>query len=888
MPALDTLIDTALRYTRFGQRLLAAEPALRDELRAGLDRPFERDEMQAFLATQAVSDEASLKRALRALKKRVVLRLMVRDLSGQADLGEVMASITQLAELAIEDALRRLDGWLQQSYGAPIGEESGKQQSLIVVAMGKLGGGELNVSSDVDLIYLYPEDGETGGPTTRSNHEYFTLLGQKLTQALSERTPDGYVFRVDLRLRPYGESGPVVSSLAMLEHYFITQGREWERYAWIKARALSGDAPGLYELVRPFVYRKYLDYGAFASMRDLHAQIRREVARRDLVDNIKLGPGGIREIEFIAQVFQLIRGGKEAGLQLRPTRATLDAIGSRNLLPAETVCELHTVYALLRNLEHRLQYLEDAQTQALPVADTDRALIAQAMGASHWETFKAQLDTQRILVEAHFEQIFSTSEQAIDEASPWNKEEDASEALAQLGYADPAAVAGQLSRLKQSQRYLNLPTGSRARFDALMPRIIVEAAHHGSGSETLTRMITLMQAISRRESYLALLAEYPNTLTHVARVCSASPWAADYLTQHPLLLDELLDTRALMEKCDWPQLAQHLREALNDSPGTERQMDTLRHFKHAQTFHLLAQDLEGVLPIEILSDELTALAECILQEVLRLAWLSLAHKHTGTPRFAIIGYGKLGGKEFGYASDLDVVFLYADADDAAPENYARLAQRINSWLTTLTPAGILYETDLRLRPDGASGLMVSSIAAFEQYQQEKAWGWEHQALTRARFVAGDVQIGTTFERIRRDVICLPRDTDALRREVTAMRQKMRAAHVNKSGLFDLKHDPGGIIDVEFVVQYLVLAHAHVYPPLADNIGNLALLARAAEYGLIAQETAQAVQAAYREFRTLQHHQRMQGLHEARVTPEPVARHIACVKTLWATLLGAKN
>ena len=885
MPALDTLIDAALRHTRYGQRLLAAEPALRDELRAGLDRPFQRDEMQAFLAAQAISDETSLRCALRALKKRVVLRLMVRDLSGRADLGEVMASITQLAELAIQSALGHLDHWLQQSYGAPIGEESGKQQHLIVVAMGKLGGGELNVSSDVDLIYLYPEDGTSSGSTTRSNHEYFTLLGQKLTQALSEHTADGYVFRVDLRLRPYGESGPVVSSLAMLEQYFLTQGREWERYAWIKAHALSGDAAGLNELVRPFVYRKYLDYGAFASMRGLHAQIRREVARRDLADNIKLGPGGIREIEFIAQVFQLIRGGKDIELQLRPTRATLDAISARNLLPVETIRELHAAYALLRNLEHRLQYLDDAQTQALPVSDTDRALIAQAMGASHWEEFKRLLDIQRTLVEAHFEQIFSTGEQAIDEASPWNKEEGASEALAQLGYTDSTAAVGQLDRVKHSQRYLNLPTESRARFDALMPRVIVEAAHHGVGSETLARMITLMEAISRRESYLALLAEYPDTLAHVARVCGASPWAADYLTQHPILLDELLDHRALMEKRDWPLLAQRLREALNDFPGTERQMDTLRHFKHAQTFHLLAQDLEGVLPIETLSDELTALAECILAEVLRLAWASLTRKHRDTPGFAIIAYGKLGGKEFGYASDLDIVFLYDDADEAAPENYARLAQRINSWLTTLTPAGMLYDTDLRLRPDGASGLLVSSIAAFAQYQQEKAWIWEHQALTRARFVAGDAHIGTAFERIRREIVCLPRDAAALRQEVSAMRQKMRDAHPNKIAWFDLKHDPGGIIDIEFLVQYLVLAHAHAYPGLADNIGNLALLTRAAEYDLVAPEAAQAVRAAYRELRTLQHHQRMQGKREARVASEQVAQHIACVKTLWGALLG---
>jgi glutamate-ammonia-ligase adenylyltransferase len=885
MPALDDVIDAALRHTRYGQRLLAAEPALRDELRAGLDRPFQREEMQGFLAAQTINDEASLKRALRALKKRVALRLMVRDLSDRADLSEVMVSITQLAELAIQAALGHLDNWLQQTYGTPIGEESGTPQHLIVVAMGKLGGGELNVSSDVDLIYLYPEDGASSGPSPRSNHEYFTLLGQKLTQALSEHTADGYVFRVDLRLRPYGESGPVVSSLAMLEQYFLTQGREWERYAWIKAHALSGDARSLNEMVRPFVYRKYLDYGAFASMRDLHAQIRREVARRELADNIKLGPGGIRGVEFIAQVFQLIRGGKEAALQLRPTRATLDAIGARNLLPPQTIRELHAAYALLRNLEHRLQYLDDAQTQALPIAETDRALIAQAMGENDWDAFRAQLDTQRTLVEAHFEQIFSTYEQTIDDTSPWNKEEDADAALAQLGYRDSVAVAQQLHRLKQSQRYLSLPTASRLRFDALMPRIIAEAARHPASHETLMRMITLMEAISRRESYLALLAEYPDTLAHIARVCSASPWAADYLTQHPILLDELLDRQALLEQRDWPQLAQRLRKELDDFPETERQMDILRHFKHAQTFHLLAQDLEGALSIETLSDELTRLAECILAEVLRLAWQSLTRKHRETPVFSIIGYGKLGGREFGYASDLDIVFLYDDADGAAPENYARLAQRINSWLTTLTPAGILYETDLRLRPDGASGLLVSAIEAFQHYQQEKAWSWEHQALTRARFVAGDAQIGSAFERIRRDVICAPRDALILRAEVIAMRQKMHDAHLNKSSLFDLKHDPGGIIDVEFLVQYLVLAHAHVYPGLADNVGNLALLARAADSALVAPKTAQAVRAAYRDFRTLQHHQRMQGKIEARVAPEQVAQHIAGVKSLWNTLLG---
>ncbi|MBT9612521.1 MAG: bifunctional [glutamate--ammonia ligase]-adenylyl-L-tyrosine phosphorylase/[glutamate--ammonia-ligase] adenylyltransferase [Burkholderiales bacterium] len=885
MLASETLIDAALRYTRYGQRLLGAEPALRDELGAGLGQAFSRDEMLAFLAAQPIQDEASLKRALRALRKRVALRLMVRDLSGHADLGEVMTGITQLAEVAIQVALRHLDDWLQQTHGTPMGEESGIRQELIVVGMGKLGGGELNVSSDVDLIYLYPEAGETTGRSPLSNHEYFTRLGQKLSQALSEHTADGYVFRVDLRLRPYGDSGPLVSNFAMLEQYFLTQGREWERYAWVKGRALSGDEMGLMELVRPFVYRKYLDYGAFASMRELHAQIRREVTRRELADNIKLGPGGIREIEFIAQVFQLIRGGKEAGLQLRPTRATLDLIATRNLLPTTTVQALHSAYAFLRNLEHRLQYLEDAQTQTLPTQAADCELIAQAMGFADWGKFSAELDVHRTRVEAHFGEIFSTDTQATASDSPWLLEDGAAEALATLGYAEPARAAAQLANLKQSQRYLNLPANSRARFDALLPRIIVEAVHHGDSTETLTRMITLMETISRRESYLALLVEYPDTLTHVARVCGASPWAADYLTHHPILLDELLDTRTLMEKRDWPQLARGLREALGDSPDTERQMDTLRNFKHAQTFHLLAQDLEGVLPIETLSDELTALAQCILEEVLRIAWLSLSKKHCATPRFAVIGYGKLGGKELGYASDLDIIFLYDDPDPLAPETYARLAQRINSWLTTLTPAGTLYETDLRLRPDGAAGLLVSSVAAFDEYVKQKAWVWEHQALTRARFAAGDPVIGAHFEAIRREIICMPRAVSTLRQEVTTMRQKMHDAHINQSPLFDLKHDAGGIVDVEFLVQFLVLAYASNHPGLADNVGNLALLARAADYGLVDKGLADSARTAYRAFRTLQHRERMQGKVQARVDATGVARHVQNVQALWAALLG---
>jgi glutamate-ammonia-ligase adenylyltransferase len=885
----DSLIDDALRFSRYGQRLIQSEPQQRDLLRQHLRQPWSVAEMQALLAAEAIADEATLKRALRTLKKRVYLRLLTRDLAGLADLDEVVDTISALADLVIRESAKHLDPWLRETYGAPIGSDSRQPQQVVVVAMGKLGGGELNVSSDVDLIYVYPEEGETTGPRRISNHEFFTQLSRKITQALSEATPDGYVFRVDTRLRPYGESGPFVSSFPMLEEYFMTQGREWERYAWIKGRAVTGDEAGLMELVRPFVYRKYLDYGAIASMRSLHAQIRREVARRELADNIKLGPGGIREIEFIAQVFQLIRGGKESALQVRPTRTALHLIDNRRLLPETAVSELREAYRFLRILEHRLQYLDDAQTQMLPKNDEDRPLIAAAMGFPDWQALRLGLDAHRAKVEAHFAEVFADeSSEMTEESAIWlatiGKEEAAAK-LGTLGFPSGDSVWERLQRARGSQRYQALPEASRARFDRLVPLMLKAAAAFANPEQTLERMLTLLETVSRRSAYLALLTEYPDTLTHVARVCSASPWAAQYLTGHPVLLDELLDPRTLLEKPDWPTLARALRETLGEGVDAERQMDTLRHFKHAWSFRILAQDLEGVLPIETLADELAVLADLLLTEVLRLCWLGLTRRHREAPKFAIIGYGKLGGKEMGYASDLDIIFLYDDPAEEAQEIYGRLAARINTWLTTLTPAGILYETDLRLRPEGASGLMVSAIAAFEQYQKQDAWVWEHQALTRARFVAGDAAVGQQFEHIRRTIICQERDPRKLRDEVVAMRQKMLDAHPNRSALFDLKHDRGGIVDVEFIVQYLVLAHAREHPELADNVGNLALLKRAAAAGLIPKASADAVHDAYRTFRRLQHNLRMGGAEYARVPLEDASAHKEAVLALWRLLLG---
>ncbi|BCB27749.1 glutamate-ammonia-ligase adenylyltransferase [Sulfurimicrobium lacus] len=887
------LIETALRHSRYAQRLVHSDPMLREELLAQLHTPWTAQSMQAALADAVCGDETTLKTALRTLRKRVMLRLIVRDLAGLADLGEVMRNASQLAEVTVAFALERLSAWLSAQYGQPVGEESGTPQDMIVVGMGKLGGGELNVSSDIDLIFAYPEEGETSGPRHISNHEFFTLLGKKLIAAIGENTPDGFVFRVDMRLRPYGDAGPLAGSFAMIENYYLTQGREWERYAWIKGRPLCGSQyQELAAMLRPFVFRKYLDFGAFSSLRELHGQIRREVQRRELDDNIKLGPGGIREIEFITQVFQLIRGGKEPALQTRSTLEAMDLIAQRELMQPQAVAELRKAYFFLRNLEHRLQYLEDAQTQTLPGNEGDRQLIAEAMNFADWNGFYAALNTHRHKVTRHFEQVFAapqSQQQSHPLSALWQghlADNEAVGQLVELGYSNGEETWQRLTRIRQGNRYAQLPETSRIRFDALLPPLIQVAAGFPNPDETLERILKLLENISRRAAYLALLLEYPQTLSQVARLCSTSPWVSDYLTQHPVLLDELLDTRSLHTAPDCTRSRAELRALLDAASGdTERQMDILRHFKQAQVFRLVTQDLAGILPLEKLSDHLSDLADLILGETLRLCWQGLRIRHRDEPRFAIVGYGKLGGKELGYASDLDIIYLYDDDAPEAPEIYARLGQRINTWLTSLTSAGMLYDTDLRLRPNGASGLLVSTMAAFENYQQTQAWIWEHQALTRARYCAGDAEIGASFERIRHQVLAQQRDPLALKKEVLEMRQKMLDAHPNASGQFDLKHDRGGIIDVEFAVQYLVLAHAHAHPELTRNAGNLALLKLAAELSLIPAELAEASRDAYRHFRQWQHALRLQSAAYARIAPEQAAPFVTSVRQLWHIVLG---
>ena len=894
---LDPRWQPALDHSRYLTTLLNARPELIPELAATWERPLDEALLMAPLR-QPLTDDEAVRSTLRRLRHRTMAHLVLRDLCGLAPLEEIVECMTLLADVTTNFALDHYHRQLVETYGEPL-DSQGRPLRLMVIGMGKLGGRELNVSSDVDYIFIYPEEGDTAGARKCiENFDFFNRLGKKVIQALGDITADGQVFRVDMRLRPNGDSGPLVCSIDALENYFITQGREWERYAWIKARTMNaGDnlqadwVVAMQKIARPFVFRKYLDFGAINAMRDLHAQIRREVARKDMADHVKLGPGGIREIEFMAQVFQLIRGGRDPALQIRPTLQVLSLLAERKLISEDTERELNTAYVFLRRLEHRLQYVEDKQTHMLPTDPVEREKIGRSMGFADWAAMAEVLGRHRDIVSRHFEAVFSDPEAGEHPLTGlWQGQLDddsAVETLGNLGFRQPRDAIVRLADLRNSSRYQQLPSANRSRLDAVGPRLLEAAGATPDPDTTLVRGLSFLEGISRRGAYLALLQQYPMALRRVADMMCASHWAADYLNRYPLLLDELLDPRLYEIATDWSGFRASLRANLAQHAGdTEREMDILREMHHGQVFRLLAQDLAGLQTIERLSDHLTELADTLVQETLPLVWSTIRKRHRDTPQFAVIGYGKMGGKELGYASDLDLVYLYDDDDQEAAEHYTRLSQRLNTWLSSQTPAGILFETDLRLRPNGDSGLLAVSVDAFRDYQLKNAWTWEHQALTRARFCAGDPAVGQRFEAIRVEILRQPRDLSKLKEEVVAMRRKMIDAHATKSETgFGLKHDPGGIIDVEFIVQYLILGHAHQHAELTGNLGNIALLRIAGELGLIEPGQAKAVGNAYREFRRLQHAKRLSANPKAPIPREEVEHHIAAVTGLWHTVFG---
>ena len=890
----------ALTHSFYLRQLLDTHPDVALWLSEHWRHAIDTATMQAFLDAAPPTDEESLRCALRQLRQRVMAALVVRDISGQAPLSEVVETMSTLADLTTNVALDTLHRQLATTFGEPL-DKHGHPQRLLVIGMGKLGGRELNVSSDVDYIFIYPEDGETAGSAeTRRKieaYEFFTRLGKKLIATLAEITGDGQVFRVDMRLRPNGDSGPLVCSLVSLENYLITQGREWERYAWIKARVMNtGDnqqpiwIATLEKIVRPFIYRKYLDFGAINAMRDLHAQIRREVARKDKADHIKLGPGGIREIEFIAQVFQLIRGGRDGILQIRPTLSVLPLLVDRHLLPAESVQELIDAYHFLRRLEHRLQYVNDAQTHMLPSSETERMQIARSMNFHDWAAFAPVLEAHRQRVAHHFEAIFSDPEEGTHAlAGLWFEQidgEDALEAVSGLGFRQAKHMLERLRSFRQSAKYQQLPAQNRERLDMLGPRLIEAAAATPSPDATWQRGLDFLETVSRRGAYLALMQQYPQALTKLANIIGSSAWAATYLTRHPILLDEVLDPRLYEIATDFAGfrniMAQRLGEVVGD---TEREMDIMREEHHAQVFRLLAQDIAGLQTLERLADHLTELADIVVQTTLGLCWEKLRNRHpqpAQPPKFAVIAYGKLGGKELGYGSDLDLVLLHDDPEPSISELYARLGQRMSTWMSSQTSAGQLFDVDYRLRPNGDSGMLVNSLDAFRSYLLEKAWVFEHQALTRARFCAGDPELGARFESLRIEILRQPRDLPKLREDVLAMRQRMLDAHAtNSAEIFDIKHDPGGLVDVEFIVQYLILGHAHAHDRLCGNLGNIALLGIAADLDLVPRELADPVRTIYREYRRTQHAFRLDGIAGSKVERDAYRQQIDTVRALWS-------
>jgi glutamate-ammonia-ligase adenylyltransferase len=898
--------------------------------------------------------EEQLFKALRVFRRRTQIHIIWRDLLRLAKTLETTRMLSDMADVCITTGLNQVHAMLAEKHGQPIGKTSKKEQRLLILGMGKLGAHELNLSSDIDLIFAYPESGITTGNAQGrrelSNQEFFIKVGQKLIQALDNSTIDGFVFRTDMRLRPYGESGPLVMNFASVEEYYQDQGRDWERYAMVKARIItseglpSAEAEGsdsgqeLLSILRPFTYRQYVDYSAFESLRSMKAMINTEVRRRGLQTNVKLGAGGIREIEFVVQAFQLIRGGQEIELQTRELFIVLKILEGEGYLPAQACNELRTAYLFLRDAEHAIQALNDEQTQLLPndeyqESDHAQTRMAYAMGFASWAELRNELDNQREKVSHHFAQIVAPTDER-DETNNavikteahawqdlWHGNFDADQGhgpeekafLQQFPCAQSDKVIEGIAKFRDSRSVQGMQTIGRERLDVLMPLLLEHLWQLENPVDTLERTLPIISAIVRRTVYLVLLTENPAALKHLLKLASTSPWVADYISKAPILLDELLNPRQFYSPVAKQDLATelHLRLLRIDENDLEQQMDQLRHFANAHKLRAAANEVQASLTLMQVSDYLTNLAEVLLDKVSQLAWQQMVAKY-GYPRnaqdeevlepeFIVVGYGKTGGLELSYGSDLDLVFLYETARNRTTSGsreldngvfYTRMGQRMIHILSTQTRAGELYEIDMRLRPSGASGMIATSLAAFEKYQSSDAWTWEHQALVRARKVSGNHAVQANFEKIRQSILTIKREKAALSEEVQAMRQKMRDNLGSKNSTepcFQLKQDAGGIVDIEFMVQYGVLAWSHQYPELTHVTDNMRLLDAFVHCGLMSSQDCQTLQETYLAYRVETHKRALQK-QDLLMTQNELAQlgfdiKIDNVISLWASWLA---
>ncbi len=919
MPSMafpDELVQEAMwvfTYSHFVFRSLIQDPDILPGLieNGGLLSPSDPEKLKRTAGkwTRDTLNPTELARALRRLRRRQMVRIAWRDICGRAKLEETMEDLSGLAEICLDTALKRLHSWQIHKMGRPIGI-SGQEQSLVVLGMGKLGARELNFSSDIDLIFALPETGWTiGGPRKVTNQEFFTRLAQELIKVISKTTADGFVFRIDMRLRPYGDSGPLVLPFDAMEEYYESQGRPWERYAMVKARPVAGDKEAgnrLLARLSPFIYRRYLDYGIFDSLRVMKRQIETEAVKRGMEHNIKLGPGGIREIEFIGQTFQLVQGGRLPELRERRTLKILDILGKKGIIDGDACKELKDAYVFLRTTEHRLQEYDDQQIHDIPKQEHLLDRLAASMGFLPGDRFLKTLKGHMDRVSRHFSSLFGRDSQEVDQSGTrawllWNEPQDMESSVAaarSLGFHSPEETARRINIFKHCRKTLSLSTSAREKLDRLMPLVITGAASSTDPDTALHRMLNLLEAVEGRTCYLALMLENPRIIKHLTRLIVQGSWIADILSRHPILLDELLDTQTLYSSPGKADMNEELSAILAGIPqdDLERQMDELRRFRQASMLRIASADISGTLTVDQVGYRLSALAEIVLERVLAISSGHLAARsgHTDRPTypdFLIVGYGKLGGMEMGYSSDLDLVFLYRAGHDKKRQGqedktfYTRLGQRIIHMLTARTPAGRLYEIDMRLRPSGEQGVLVTSLESFHEYQMRRAWTWEHQALTRARPVAGHTILARAFKSMKEGILARPRDAQGLKASIGRMRNRIIGDLQARAGkAFDLKRGEGGLMDIEFMVQFLVLAHCHRYPILAHVTHCGASIKLIKQLGLLTPQQAHWMYQAYCEYRKTINRMSLAGK-PALVSPERFLVLRERIRTLWKQIIG---
>jgi len=892
----DYIKDSCVRYPKWLAGLSAENSVLH---RSKTETDYREQLRQSI---QGCQDEVMLMLALREFRRAEMLRLIWRDLLNTAELEETLADVSALADVCVSETLDHLYEQLIERYGVPMSKANEEgvtvPQRMLVLGMGKHGAKELNVSSDIDLIFAYPKSGTTDHPKKPiENHQFFTKLAQKLIYVLDHINGEGFVFRVDMRLRPYGGSGALALNFSAFEDYYYHQGREWERYAMIKARVVAGDVEQgleLLNIIRPFVYRKYTDFTSFQALRDMKRMIMAEVHRKGGEQNIKLGQGGIREIEFIAQACQLIYGGRDTTLQHPGLMPVFALLRDKGYLPGAWVDTLMNAYRFLRNMEHAIQGLADKQTQLIPASKEEKERVAWSLSYSNWHEAEQVMHQHRGAVSQIFEAFLQDENESSEPCKRsenwltlWQGEAEEVDwicALTDLGFEDASASYYALMRLREHRMFGIMSTDSLQRFENFLPLLLNTVSAYSSPSLTLSRVLELVSVILGRTVYLVLLYENPNALKRLCDLCSESPWISEHLVKSPVILDELLDERSLYQPPNKGVLQDELRQQLLRIPedDLETQMDCLRIFRQSHMLRVAASEISEYLPLMKVSDYLTWLAEVLLEQAISIAWKNMTSKY-GCPDglvgesielgFAVVGYGKLGGIELGYSSDLDMVFLY-DSNDHGVTNgersinnqlfYIRLGQRIIHLLSTQTTQGQLYETDMRLRPSGNSGMLVTSLSAFEKYQKNEAWTWEHQALVRARFIAGDSDLGERFSLVREKILTSHFDTfNASNRSVSLiddvmdMRRKMKLAAIDKFGneetaKNDIKQGDGGLIDIEFITQYGVLQYADQYEGLLGWTDNIRLLEALAKYKCFGTVDISPLADVYRTLRSALH------------------------------------